>query len=458
MKRKLISVGLAVVLVLSFSLVTAVPAGAYSYDNYSGAITKTANRLVALQSTSDFGWDWIVTDLTAHSGVTGNNLYGVTALGLIDAYQETGVSSYLDKAGLVADMMKGYDTNYEGFKAAKLGQSWDLRFLKAYAEEKEDTTYSDFAKDYWAWVKAREVSPNVYANGRQEDFYQFYISYPVSPGYAIWDCADFGLTALAMDDTSWASDMAVVVNSHLNEIVDTDEWRFIGWAKALEFLNAVGPITYASEITTLIETLRTAQTDGNWPGTTDQGTVQNTAYVVMGLASVGEANSVREAVAKAADWFVTNQLTNGGWTETDDKEYSEVDSEALQAIAAVLDISGSVSMTAAYIPKIGISVTPLSVDFGSVTPSTASATKTVSVTNTGNVVEDFSATLENISIPDVYTSGLAIGVEKDSVDTWGESDVEIGVTRADIPLVLTVSADTAPGTYTATLVFWAEMH
>lgn len=457
MKRKVFSILFALVLVVSLSLIPASSAAAYSYDDYTGAITKTANRLVALQSMSDYGWDWIVTDLTAHSGgPSRTNLYGVTALGLIDAYQETNASSYLDKAGLVADMMIGYGTDYEGFHAANLGQSWDLRFLKAYAEEKGDTSYSDFAEGYWAWIKDPTHGHPLYADGSQEAFYQFYISYPVSPGYAVWDCADFGLTALAMDDTSWASDMAVVVNSHLGEIEATDECRFIGWAKALELLNAVGPTTYATQITTLIDTLKgTQDTNGNWVGTTDQGTVQNTAYVVMGLASVGEANSVREAVAKAADWFVTNQLTNGGWLETDGEEYSEVDSEALQAIAAVLDISGSVSMTASYIPKIGISVTPISVDFGSVTPGTASATKTVAVTNTGNVVEDFSATLENISTPDVYTIGLKIGTS--SVSDWSELAVEIGQEKSE-SLILTVPSGTAPGTYTATLVFWAEMH
>ncbi|MBA7712057.1 hypothetical protein ES703_121026 [subsurface metagenome] len=102
---------------------------------------------------------------------------------------------------------------------------------------------------------------------------------------------------------------------------------------------------------------------------------------------------------------------------------------------------------------IGISVSPTSVDFGSLIPGTPSASQTVTVTNTGNVAEDFSTSLENISTPDVYTTGLAI--DTSSANTWGASNVAVGGT-AEPSLVLTVPGGTAPGTYTATLIFWAE--
>ena len=64
-------------------------------SDYDTVITKAADRLVALQGT-DGGWDWDITGLTAHSGTYPSpvNLFGVTALGLIDAYQITSDSSY----------------------------------------------------------------------------------------------------------------------------------------------------------------------------------------------------------------------------------------------------------------------------------------------------------------------------------------------------------------------------
>lgn len=132
-------------LVLSFSLVTAVPVAAQDgVPDRETAITRTADRLVALQSSTDYGWDWIVTGLTEHSAEpSGANVYGVTALGLIDAYEVTTTQSYLDAAGLVADMMTDYGTDYAGFKSAGLGHSFDLRFLMRYAEVKEATAKSE---------------------------------------------------------------------------------------------------------------------------------------------------------------------------------------------------------------------------------------------------------------------------------------------------------------------------
>ena len=304
-----------------------------SVPSYSHMYTlvKATDRLVALQSSTDYGWDWDVTGLTEHSASgSATNIYGVTALGLIDAYELTGSTAYSDAAKLVADMMKGYGTDYEGFHAAGLGQSWDMKFLMRYATISGDTSYSDFATRYWTWITDPTTTPRheLYEYGKQEDFYQFYITYGVSPGYAIWDCADFGLAAHAMEDPTWAGQMAVVVHNHLPDITDADDCRFIGWGPALEFLNAVNPTMYVTDIASLKSTLITEQnTDGSWG---DQCPVQDTAYVIMGLAAVGE-----DAAQRGASWLVINQETNGGWKDTDGTEYSEVDSEAVQALASV---------------------------------------------------------------------------------------------------------------------------
>ncbi|MBA7485921.1 hypothetical protein ES707_21473 [subsurface metagenome] len=347
MKRKIFSILFAVVLVLSLGLVTATPVAAQnsvSVPDRVTAITATADRLVALQSTEslgaldppDFGWDWKVTDDTVHSGSpSASNLYGVTALGLIDAYEVTGDPSYLDAAGLVADMMIAFGIDYHAFYDygdMGLGYSSDLRLLMSYAEASNDTTYSDFAKGYWAWVK--DFSAN-YEDGNQEQFYQCYVDW-VGHGFAVWGTGDFGLAALEMGDPVWASNMAAVLASHLGEIAETDECRFIGWGKALEFLNAVDPEAYATEIDTLITNLTESQNDdGSWgTGENVDGIAQDAAYAIMGLVAVGE----REAAEKGAAWLVANQGYGsiiGGWNNsTDNIEYSETDSEALQALVA----------------------------------------------------------------------------------------------------------------------------
>jgi hypothetical protein len=326
--KKILSLLLALALVLAFSLV-AVPvvANGVTPDRVT-AITNAADRLVALQGT-DGGWDWIVTGLNEHSGTypSPDNLFGVTALGLTDAYLVTGDSSYLDAAEDAADgILAKWPYDPTGF----LGYSQDYRFLMAHASASGDSSYSTSATTAWATQK---TGISRYADGNQSDLYdyQFVWTDPDSHGYAAWQCADFGLAAVSMGDSAWASNMAGVLSGHLSDIPGSDIYRFIGWGWALAFLQAVDSVTYSSEISALITNLSNSQNgDGSWGsiGGNPEGQHQDTAYVVMGLAAAGQMALARDG----AQWLVANQLTNGGWAASD--ECSEADSEALQALAA----------------------------------------------------------------------------------------------------------------------------
>lgn len=137
--------------------------------------------------------------------------------------------------------------------------------------------------------------------------------------------------------------------------------------------------------------------------------------------------------------------------------YSELTTDWTPANVAFdnisLSTSTAVEMTANSPAQIGISVSPTSVNFGSLTSGVASTGHTITVTNTGNVAEVFSTSLTNVSSPDVYTIGLKLS---DSlVNAWSASNVAVSGTSQP-QLVLTIPSGTAPGTYTATLVFWAE--
>jgi len=324
----------------------------WSEDDGIEACTLAADRLVALRSETDHGWDWDVTNATGHSvNASATNLYGVTALGLIDAYLLTDNESYLVAAEKVGDFITYGDPNkgdfYNGIPPDYTyywGFSQDYRFLMRLAAVSGDSKYSDYALAAWEWQKINRGE--YYAYGSQENMYNFFYGWtdPDSHGFAAWQSADFGLAALEMGDMAWATEMASVVASHISEITpEGDVYEIIGWGRALEFLSTIDPLTYATQINDLINKLKEAQAlDGHWDGGNTEGAVQDTAYAILGLLKAGELDMAQ----KAAYWLVVNQGygdISGGWLnevtedgETSYVEYSETTSEALQAIVHTL--------------------------------------------------------------------------------------------------------------------------
>lgn len=122
---------------------------------------------------------------------------------------------------------------------------------------------------------------------------------------------------------------------------------------------------------------------------------------------------------------------------------------------------GPVTLTGNYsIPplEIGISVSPVSVDFGDLEPGVVEAAipPTVTVTNEGNVDENFSTTIINESTANFYTDYLYTNLEcTNLVTAWTATGV-VADTYKEVSLYLNVPSEIDPGTYTATLVFWAE--
>ena len=367
MKKKIFSIFFILVLVVSFSLVTAVPVGATetTMPDRVTAITLTADRLVALQSTTDYGWDWVVTDLAQHSEAgSSDNIYGVTALGLLDAYAETGDTVYYDAAKLTADFLKDIlyadttdgawwsgvtygDYTYEG------GWSFDYQFLERFEDVfPGEGGYDTCAETCWAWQKVKVdhyASPSAWYTAMVNTGWY-------TTGAIWWQGADYGMAAQMMGDTLWASDMAAEIKSHFAELdgSSADPHRFIGWGDAIALFQAVAPATYAADITTLIGYLSDDQnTDGSWGelGGNLEGKAQDTGYVLIGLAAVGSAEAL-DLARQGADWLCTNQGYNsivGGWNQaSESREYSETDSEALQGLYDVAATVTNSSSTKTY--------------------------------------------------------------------------------------------------------------
>jgi len=316
--------------------------------SYLTAINATATRLDALQSSTDFGWDWIVTGLTAHTGAaSANNLYGVTALDLIHAYQTTGNSVYLATAKSVANYIAQGNPSTGAF-LTNYGYSFDYEFLMEFAAASGISSYSTYAEASWTWQKANYPlgGPYRYMDGNQNLLWAHYFAVESEPGYAAWETADWGLAALQMGDTSWANNMASVIHSNIGALTTEtitgnsgNNYPVIGMGEVLKFFEASPTLsaTYASDITTLKARLIALQNpDGSWnQGDPAAEDAQSTAYAVMGLV----AAHVSTSALNGANWLLSHQLSNGGWLETDSNEYSEVDSEAMSALIADSSVS-----------------------------------------------------------------------------------------------------------------------
>jgi hypothetical protein len=311
--------------------------GVYDFIE-SDAIKAAADRLVALQSTTDYGWDWDVTGLTSHSGsASAPNLYGVTALDLIHAYELTGNSTYLAAAESAAnELMFGNTSDWGtyatlGYGTGRWGYSFDYEFLMHLYVATGDSSYSTYAKAAWTWQKA-----NIPRFADPTTLWNFYVGYGY--GTAAWQGGDWGLATYLLGDTTFAQGIAGHIHTDIANIELADN---MGMGEALNFLATAYPATYAVDINTLKTKLLVNQLlNGAWgfQSTTLPEDVQTTAYCVMGLVAAGEF----AAAQKGADWLVDDQLPNGGWywDTANNVEYSEIDSEAMSALIAATGYSG----------------------------------------------------------------------------------------------------------------------
>lgn len=137
----------------------------------------------------------------------------------------------------------------------------------------------------------------------------------------------------------------------------------------------------------------------------------------------------------------------------------KLDAEDMYGVGSSLTLglmtinSEAVQMTLAVpAPIISISVSPLSIDFGSVYAGSTSSTQPITVTNTSpSITVDIDAEVFNESRPPFYETNLEL--DGQGISTW-EISLAPG-TPQGVSVVLYVPSATDMGTLTATLVFWA---
>lgn len=296
------------------------------FTNEQDVIVDAADRLIETQN-NDGGWDW-GTPNDNPDDTSPVNTIGVTAQGTLDAYVLTGEEEYLDTAIDAYD----YTDNLADLDERIRGP--DIPFLVELSEITDDNDYADLAKERYEDILSTYGSATSWAKEIRD--------IRVGQGWETlvsWDINLYIQGALALDRyypgegfDDDAEDMVEVIYNYL--YVD-EEFDFSNESQEAYWLTYTGAVeaftttnSYTSERDSLIADLKDSQqTDGSFVSAGESDT-QTTAYAIMALLKSDEIASANEG----KDWLIDNQEENGGWIEVDDEEYTEVGSEAIQAI------------------------------------------------------------------------------------------------------------------------------
>lgn len=305
------------VLVIGLILVVAMPV--LAKNARLPAIKSGANRVVELQRTDadwDGTWYWHV-----DSSYNATNLTGVTALGLLEAYQDTKDEEYLDASINAADfIMEHLGFGVTGTQYHARTTAPDIVFLHRLAEITGDSEYSDRAKVEWDNIK------DTYPTAASLNTLFHNINRP-----SAWDFAFFLEAAHLSEDTVWAEDAAEI-------LADTEDIFYYG-NTSWYALNVAGSIralvdsgyaeTYKDSIIYFLGELVSLSDKDNGVGEW----IQDTAYATIAFRSVGGAG--HQYANELARWIARNQEENGGWLEGSN-EYPEINGESVRALSSTI--------------------------------------------------------------------------------------------------------------------------
>jgi len=331
--------------------VTSAPFNIFQTGPIAQAIAVGGAALRAAQK-ADGGWNAAVGGPDCDCA----NIIGVDALGLLAAERATG-----DAALLTAAIASG-DRLVAIFNAqpTAVPKAQHIEFLAGLGGRTGNPVYESIAA---AWFQATIAQ---YPNAA--DRVGALLALRDSQGFrtlAAWDAAALIRAAKAIGQVGYATDAAKAIVGAEPIWKDTDPThRFdrcsnpagCGWAGDLVSFDwtmlAEGSLLWAihdlpgfdQKIAEYRAFLLAQQAVVDAPqdpaGSWDAGDLQVTAYAILGLAASGSEGTDPSARA-ATMFYLTSQLTSGGWPsflragEHGDDEF-EIDSEALQALTAVL--------------------------------------------------------------------------------------------------------------------------
>lgn len=319
------------------SSLLATSAGAAPPESRDAAL-KGADRLLAIQF-EDGSFPWIVGD----PGVW-QNVQGITAIGLLDAYKVSLDDRYLTAAGKTRDWLADYRASCLPAPPCLLSAP-NVYFLAEYALLSGNVGDLALARavlgqrvDRWGGSKAT-ILAIIQARKNQGH-----------TNLGLWDAALYVRAAQDVGWTDTADRMAKALASQT--IVDpfdsTANWYELGLTGLLMGLSEADLVAHKTILDSAAGALEATQAaNGSFPstygGTVFADDIQGTAYAVLGLASIGHI----PAAQAGASFLISKQETNGGWLAQESglpgQEFGETDSEATMAlVAAALPVPNGV--------------------------------------------------------------------------------------------------------------------
>jgi len=307
------------------------------------ALQNGADRLVGLQNT-DGGWDWPLDDGNP-GNVSPRNTIGPIAMGLAQAYYQTGDPDHLAALGDAGALLLSKTNNFspsDGYLAVQLDQVFGGT---AYRDHVTTNFYGPLA----AGTYNRNGAGTLYDTAG----YVNLIRTNRSGNYAnlaAWDLGMglVGAASAGASTTEWIDGVRAEIDE-LDSVSPSGWFDVIGLAGAvygLAFVNEdhdpqAGEHAAASSLADLAAVLASYQISNGgfaWNANyvipnDDNEAVQETAYAMLALNEVDRAGYLTK-IQGAADYLLSVQLTTNGWEgSARSGENNEVTGEALWGIA-----------------------------------------------------------------------------------------------------------------------------
>ncbi len=299
-----------------------------NYVNERNAIVSAADRLVTLQN-NDGSWDWVVTDATGPTSKTYLNIAGVTAQGVLDAYQLTGNVKYLNSAEKAGDyLLTQYGDGTMNTDVTLLGSGKNINSAnviylfnlgKIVGADNKYTTEANLLMNYVisSYPNAGDLfSADSTHRGTSN-----------GEGIITWDLYQYIKCAEFAGNETWANDLSnVITTNNLFDINNTNDVTYV--------LGLVG-MSEAGNASAKEMLISTQLSDGSWND--PNGQVQDTAYAITALID-SKDNTISNNIANGDNWLLQHFGYNdiNGWKDTSvgggNVEIAEVDSESIDAL------------------------------------------------------------------------------------------------------------------------------